>query len=366
MVSRYSVSRIVAATAVAGLVLLGMVASVSAELLLFYDFNDAADPDVVVDVSGKGNNADVIGTEYTTPGEGRTGGAGDRAMDFLTNADAVYIDIPSAVDGAFDTIVDNDAVTISLWLYGSDEMPVDSTVFWFGGANDRQLLAHVPWSNETIYFDSAGHDSILYIEEFDETKWMGQWNHYAFVKNEDAGAIYQNGELLVDTVGVNAMEMIDAGRFGTFANDSYPYSGLMDEIGIWDEALSQEQIQEIMTNGLGGGETQLQAGDANMDLKFDQLDLVQVQIAAKYLTGQAATWGEGDWNGAPGGSQGNPPAGDNKFDQLDIISALRGQVSDRSLRRHRWQRHSRVMHRHRSATTRPPENCLSIRRPAWS
>jgi hypothetical protein len=59
-----------------------------------------------------------------------------------------------------------------------------------------------------------------------------------------------------------------------------------------------------------------------MDLKFDQIDLVQVQIAAKYLTGQAATWGEGDWDGGPGGSPGNPPVGDNRFDQLDIISAL--------------------------------------------
>ena len=42
---------------------------------------------------------------------------------------------------------------------------------------------------------------------------------------------------------------------------------------------------------------QLQAGDADQDLDFDQLDLVKVQIAGKYLTGQAATWGEGDWNG---------------------------------------------------------------------
>ena len=69
-------------------------------------------------------------------------------------------------------------------------------------------------------------------------------------------------------------------------------------------------------------EDQLQAGDADMDLDFDQLDLVKVQVAAKYLTGQAATWGEGDWNGAPGGSPGNPPPGNGLFDQLDIISAL--------------------------------------------
>jgi hypothetical protein len=46
-----------------------------------------------------------------------------------------------------------------------------------------------------------------------------------------------------------------------------------------------------------------------------------VQIGAKYLSGQAATWGEGDWDGAPGGSQGNPPAGDGFFNQFDIIAA---------------------------------------------
>ena len=72
----------------------------------------------------------------------------------------------------------------------------------------------------------------------------------------------------------------------------------------------------------GDAVTPLQAGDADMDLDFDQLDLVKVQIAAKYLTGQAATWGDGDWNGAPGGQQGEPPAGDGMFNQLDIIGAL--------------------------------------------
>jgi hypothetical protein len=68
----------------------------------------------------------------------------------------------------------------------------------------------------------------------------------------------------------------------------------------------------------------LNAGDADQDLDFDQLDLVQVQVAAKYLTGEAATWGEGDWDGAPGGSPGNPPAGDGQFNQFDIIAAQLG------------------------------------------
>ena len=71
---------------------------------------------------------------------------------------------------------------------------------------------------------------------------------------------------------------------------------------------------------------QILPGDANQDLQFDQLDIVQVVQAEKYLTGLPATWGEGDWNGAPGGSPGNPPAGDGLFNQLDIVAALDGGV----------------------------------------
>jgi hypothetical protein len=81
-------------------------------------------------------------------------------------------------------------------------------------------------------------------------------------------------------------------------------------------------VDDVAVELVGGGGIRLEAGDADQDLDFDQLDLVRVQIAAKYLTGLMATWGEGDWNGAPGGQPGSPPSGDGQFNQLDIISAL--------------------------------------------
>ena len=70
----------------------------------------------------------------------------------------------------------------------------------------------------------------------------------------------------------------------------------------------------------------LRAGDADQDYKFDQLDVVRVLTAATYLTGEPATWGEGDWDGAPGGCARHPPRGDGKFNQLDIVSALRNAL----------------------------------------
>ena len=113
----------------------------------------------------------------------------------------------------------------------------------------------------------------------------------------------------------------------------------MDDVAVWDEALTEEQLASLFDGsetpltlaGLGGDV--LQAGDADMDCDFDQLDLVAVQVAAKYLTGEAATWGEGDWNGAPGGSVPRqiPPTGNGQFDQLDIIAALGGASICRGL-----------------------------------
>jgi hypothetical protein len=66
----------------------------------------------------------------------------------------------------------------------------------------------------------------------------------------------------------------------------------------------------------------LQAGDADEDYDVDQPDLVRVLTSGKYLSGGAATWGEGDWNGAPGGGPTVPPVGDGRFDQLDVVAAL--------------------------------------------
>ena len=68
----------------------------------------------------------------------------------------------------------------------------------------------------------------------------------------------------------------------------------------------------------------LRAGDSDEDFDFDQLDVVKVLVAAKYLSDEPATWGDGDWNGAPGGAPGNPPRGDGLFNQRDIIAALAG------------------------------------------
>jgi hypothetical protein len=100
----------------------------------------------------------------------------------------------------------------------------------------------------------------------------------------------------------------------------------MDDVQIYDGLLTDEEVLWLFDNpgsAIGAAApAPLEAGDADMNYEFNQLDLVKVQVAAKYLSGTAATWGEGDWNGAPGGEPGHPPVGDSLFNQNDIIAAL--------------------------------------------
>jgi hypothetical protein len=60
-------------------------------------------------------------------------------------------------------------------------------------------------------------------------------------------------------------------------------------------------------------------GDANLDGTFDQLDLLQVLQADKYLTDKEAEWSDGDWNG------------DDRFDQVDLVVALQTGQYDREI-----------------------------------
>ena len=234
----------------AGAILLLLAGNARAELVLFYDFNDAADPDVAVDVSGKGNNGDVIDAEFTAAGEGRTGAAGDRAMDFGDFNNDAMVEVPSAADGAFDSLTENDTATVMMWIFGGEEQPVDQWTWYIGQGATRQLSSHIPWSNGNIYFDVAGccnPDQRIEQNEPDDSLYKGEWNHYAFVKDTEDTAIYQNGELWLDSTasGPKApLDVIDVVRIGAGPDgDIRSYNGLIDDFGIWDEALTEAQIR---------------------------------------------------------------------------------------------------------------------------
>ena len=138
-------------------------------------------------------------------------------------------------------------------------------------------------------------------------------------ETENAGQIVADSTVVKYTIAISDDDNFDTGN--TERSHTLTYYREKED-GTPADWRDTSAFADLTFVGPFGAAPQLKAGDADRDLDFDQLDLVQVQVASKYLSGQPATWGEGDWNGAPGGSQDAPPAGNGFFDQLDIIAAL--------------------------------------------
>ena len=273
-------------------------------------------------VDASGNGLDGIVTGEVEAVEDRTGAA-DGAMLFPGMADS-YVDL-----GDLEEFQITGPMTLSAWVM-LDSLNTNNgrIIAKSGGPGDRAWSLNIESGNSDPTFQVARDGgNNLSISDIDPLP-QDEWAHMAGVYRPGQSAeIYVNGELK----GILDVDIPDE----QFSDNGLPvligarnscgncgWLGAIDDVAVWNRDLSEQEVATLYQSGIGGGEPSLQAGDADRDLDFDQLDLVQVQIAAKYLTGQPATWGEGDWDGAPGGSQAAPPTGNGLFDQLDIIAAL--------------------------------------------
>jgi hypothetical protein len=233
---------------------LAVPAALRADLVVYYDFDSAANPAIAVDSSGKGNAGDVVNATYGADGSGHTGQPGDRAIDFGVYNNDAYVTIPSAASGALSSLTTNNAATISLWIKGGPEQPAPQWTFYAGPG--RQLGSHSPWSDGTIYFDAAGccgATQRISKNEPNAANYKDGWNHYAFVKDGSSTAIYQNGALFhdsaaatIDPLGAITEFVLGAGP----VDDRRSYAGQMDDLAIFDVALSSERIADIAAGGV--------------------------------------------------------------------------------------------------------------------
>ena len=149
-----------------------------------------------------------------------------------------------------------------------------------------------------------------------------EWSHIATSYNVESGeaVLYINGEvsnaaILPDPVNpspgdpwlIGGLQMGPADS--NFINQA---TGILDEVSFYGRVLSPLEIAEhfealfsIRDDGFG-----LRAGDANGDFSVDTADVVQILAAAKFETGQLASFSEGDFSG------------DRVFNTADIVAML--------------------------------------------
>ncbi len=320
----------------------------------YWRLGEASLNDPIVDIAGNvanGQYDDGGGTGLQPGFQGAILGDPDTAVRFQTTfgfacGDCGQGQVPAGAPLDLGTVDSTQPITLEAWFKllpsVNEALPPSAfpRIFHYNNGADGQYAFGVV-GNDNAGFPGArtvwaargdGADSGVVIlagpadavEPTDEEV----WHHLAAHLERDSVRLFLDGQELTDLTDSDpvAWQAIQATIGGRRQSDEVTFvqgfPGLIDELAIYDTLLSPARIQAHFLAGSQGAARPLQAGDADQDFDFDQLDLVRVQISAKYLTGQAATWGDGDWNGAPGGSPGSPPAGDGFFNQIDIIEAL--------------------------------------------
>lgn len=238
-----------AVPAALGCLTLCLTGAQGASLVAYWDFNDASDPTKTVDKVFRIEGALQGGAAFTPDAGGRTGAAGDRAMDFGFDSAGQIVRV---ADAAFlNFAASDDQITISFWqlLYNV----ANSSAFWGGspssGGTDRGIQAHTPWSDNNIYFDTSGccdggtqrinANVLTWDPAFD----FFQWHHFAFVKNGPLKQIWIDGRKFLE--GQNTLRLpqdFNQLVIGGDVNGGNSLQGLEDDFAVFKGALDEATI----------------------------------------------------------------------------------------------------------------------------
>lgn len=238
-----------------GIAILGLAITTMAQMLppylpavglkAWYPFTGNAN-----DQSGNGLNGSVSGAVLTTDRFGNT----NCSYRFSTNQ---QIEVPNTENQNVYPI------TISLW-YSVDSLSAleNSNVFtkytpgsWNGYG--LSLAGHVDLGlGFGVYPFYLRSQSDRLIGLYNEPEWqqsnisVNTWYHYVCTVDDNGGKIYVNGRLIsshswTGTPGPSANE--DLWKIGGRWGNSTWYQGKIDDIGIWNRVLTEDEITDLFT-----------------------------------------------------------------------------------------------------------------------
>lgn len=224
-----------------------------------FDESPAANGATIADSSGATVHD---GTLTTNLGNASVAGMIGGALDFDNSASFVQADLDT------DFVFGNDPATIAFWM-NPDDMNSQNFLFAWGTNSGGQ--------NVRISMENKGGVGIVFrtrhqagFVEFDASAMTlaSGWHHVALVVPDTASTvgdvlIYMDGvsltELQNDTDALNVQATGGHGTnlfIGTNYNAGTGYNGQLDDVGWWNEALSEDDISDIYEGGLVGKDLQ--------------------------------------------------------------------------------------------------------------
>ncbi len=232
-------------------------APAGAGLIGHWTFDDA-DPVADLTFDSVGNNSGGTPVDLAAASSAKIGAG---AIDFRTQgtgpgSDNSYFDLQQVEDFSITHL--NSGLTIAFWY----KAPASQKT----ADNDNRLPVHLRNTNNStsVGIELLNGTARAYVRQSDANRWVratgttdifdDTWHHVVMVYASGTGtaSVYIDGRLdaTESNYDVGANLAFDVGRVGAHQSDlRLAIGGLMDDLGIWNEALSPQQIALI--HGLG-------------------------------------------------------------------------------------------------------------------
>ena len=207
------------------------------ELVAYYPFNGNAN-----DESGNGNNGIVDGATITT--------------DRFGNSNSAY-----SFDGINDliSVISNNRlnsypITINAFIKTTSQQPHLAIVNKYYCLSNNGYSLHLNYGNLSAFYYGSNNIGINFDGSITSPVNNGIWNMLTLIVDNAIGEIYLNGTLITSLpfselpIKPDTPQNITFGYFPTQGNclTSNPYyNGSIDDIGIWNRVLTQNEIMAL-------------------------------------------------------------------------------------------------------------------------
>jgi hypothetical protein len=219
--------------------MLGTAGSASAELVAYWSFDEGSG-DRVFDSSGNGNDGTINGASW---GEGKYG----PALHF--NAQDNYVEVPTS-----ESLETETNVTVAAWINW-----IDAGDGWLCILANGQQGG--PWENYGLFVNRGG--GFLYFtlsldgghvtqQTPNNAVQPDEWLHACATWDGSMARIYVNGEMVLGQA--QSGTLVPPGlplRIGHRDGSAHYYNGIIDDVRVYNHALTEVEILAAMEGGVG-------------------------------------------------------------------------------------------------------------------
>ncbi len=199
-----------------------------------------------------GTRVDSQGTNDLTENNGVEGASGKQgtAADFNQENDQ-YLSISDLLQSGLDI---SGSISISLWIKMSDLSEPQIFVHKYNGNSNRRAYTFY-WHNGLLTACLSQFGSVPNCKTTPFNFNLNDWYHVAFTwdVSSDIGKIYVNSVQVGNDLSYNIVSINNSSESLLIGSNEYiqTFDGVIDEVGIWSRALTQEEIVQLYNNGEG-------------------------------------------------------------------------------------------------------------------